>query len=120
VEEKNDLVSFLEHHGVKGQKWGVRNSRRNPGTKGPILPSGRRARKFDTNQLNNKELKKVIDRMNMEKQYAELNAKTKTEGRVFTKQLFTGIVTAGVSAAGAALAKHFINQMMNKAPGPKK
>lgn len=93
------------HHGVKGQKWGVRKdevtsrggatkgptsvviSQKKPGTfakakggKGhPIhedalvaLEARQRAKASTTDALSNAELKKVVERMNLEQQYSNL------------------------------------------------
>lgn len=57
--------NFLEHFGVKGMKWGIRKSR----------GSGKKKTAQQTAKtLTNKELKKRVDRMNMEKQYTKLAA----------------------------------------------
>lgn len=114
--DTEELVEdFLEHHGIKGQKWGVRNNRRRPGTKSKVQKSGRRARKFDTNQLTNKELKKVIDRMEMERKYVDLNSKAKNEGKTFTKKVLLGVISAAALKGGEELAKHYVNKMVKKA-----
>ncbi len=59
------LDDFLEHYGTKGMKWGIRKSR----------GSGKKKTAQQTAKtLTNKELKKRVDRMNMEKQYTKLAA----------------------------------------------
>lgn len=92
---------FLEHHGIKGMKWGVRKKR--PASTGPekvtvtktpgkrVKTSGGRqqhahpdavkaainkqkARKSTTDSLSNAELKALINRMQMEQQYATIVA----------------------------------------------
>jgi len=58
--------NFLEHFGVKGMKWGIRKSR----------GSGKKSAQQTAKTLTNKELKKRVDRMNMEKQYTSLAKKS--------------------------------------------
>lgn len=80
----------LEHYGTKGQKWGERHYQYEDGT---LTPEGkeRYSRHYNTakmkkkelkalrkeygaisRQLSDEELKKLVTRMNLEKQYREL------------------------------------------------
>lgn len=54
----------LEHHGVKGQRWGIRNRR--------TSKKGASADKPKARDLSDEELKKAVSRMQMEKQYSTL------------------------------------------------
>jgi hypothetical protein len=54
----------LEHHGVKGMKWGVRNKR--------TSKAGASADKPKVKELSDEELKKAVSRMQMERQYNQL------------------------------------------------
>lgn len=70
---------YLAHHGVKGQKWGIRNFQNYDGTL--IHPKGRKKAKEkkvleseswkndDPRYLSDDELKRRNARMNMEQQY---------------------------------------------------
>lgn len=71
----NDL-SFIEkvlqHHGVKGQRWGVRNKR----TVKPASSDHRKIsdlRKRPAHQLTNKQLKSINERKNLEQNFHRLN-----------------------------------------------
>jgi len=55
--------NFLEHFGIKGMKWGIRRKRGSAKQKAPAETA---------KTLTNKELKKRINRLNMEKQYSKL------------------------------------------------
>lgn len=61
----------IEHHGVKGMRWGVRKGKGKPiaKTSGP----GTGYRNYDISKLNNHELANVVNRMHLEKRYKELN-----------------------------------------------
>lgn len=56
--------NFLEHFGVKGMKWGIRKDRKSGRGKGGTKPG---------KSLTDTELKKRINRLNMEKQYSDLS-----------------------------------------------
>lgn len=62
----NRTENFIKHYGVPGMKWGVRKD----GKRG-----GRKATSNEASTLTNKELKKRVSRLEMEKKYIELTAK---------------------------------------------
>lgn len=92
------MANELYHHGIKGQKWGVTN--------GPPYPlndevsTGKRLKKIEkepknrplkkseatkkAKELSEEDLKKEIDRLNLEKRYVDLNKdlsrKERTDG----------------------------------------
>lgn len=82
--------NYLEHHGVKGMKWGVRKSR----SSGSSLIKKRLKRvkskivKFrkskpaqeDLSKHTTRQLQEKVNRLNLEKQYRQLTAKPKKEG----------------------------------------
>ena len=103
-----EMVDFLMHYGVKGMKWGVRKNRPSAAD-GPVEVNttanpGRRvkttggqfhnaspdaikkakyhqiAKKSSVDALSNDELKLLVERMNLEVRYNELNFKTKSQG----------------------------------------
>lgn len=66
-------TSELEHFGIKGMRWGVR--RKSGKSSGDAATADRLSSKLKTGgskSLTNKELKKVIERMRLEKQFKEL------------------------------------------------
>lgn len=68
----------VEHHGVKGQKWGIRNRR--------TTKAGASADKPKAHELSDEELKKAVGRMQMEKQYNQLvGAKSSSRGKKAVK-----------------------------------
>jgi hypothetical protein len=65
--------SELEHFGIKGMRWGVRRKSVKPsGDAATVDRLGKKLKTGGTKALTNKELKKVVDRMNLEKQYKNL------------------------------------------------
>lgn len=98
-------ANYLAHHGVKGQRWGIRRNR--DGSSGPSdvavkMKAGKRvtvtggkrhpahqdainaaiakqkARKSSTDALSNKELQDLVNRLNLEQQYSRLASSEKT------------------------------------------
>lgn len=78
--------NYLEHHGIKGMKWGVRRFRNKNGT---LTAAGKKRYSQDdwsndakeasalrtksVNQMSNAELKKFNERVRLEQEYSRLN-----------------------------------------------
>lgn len=83
---------ILVHHGIKGQRWGVRRFQRRDGT---LTPAGRKRRtdnwsddaktvsalkKKSVNEMSNAELRKYNERVRLEQEYSKLNPSTINKG----------------------------------------
>ena len=63
----------LYHHGIKGQRWGVRRYQNKDGS---LTAAGKKRRKRyaeDVSTLSDKELRDRVNRMNLEKRYVNLS-----------------------------------------------
>lgn len=60
----------LYHHGIKGQKWGVRRFQNKDGTR---TAAGKRREKENLSSMSDQELRDKINRMNLEKRYHNLS-----------------------------------------------
>ena len=95
--------AFLEHHGVKGQKWGLRNNKTVS-----IVPASEdhntahSLKRKPLHSLNNQELKKVNERLNLEKNYKNLNPPITAVGKKHASKILKEI---GITGAGVAAVK---------------
>jgi hypothetical protein len=98
------IDNFLDHHGVKGQKWGIRNKRTvvRKGRKGkPSRSTVRRQAK----SMSEEDLNKHVKRMELEKRYIDLSKHTGSSGKKYASDLLqnNGKTIAG-SVVGTATA----------------
>ena len=135
----------LYHHGVKGQKWGIRRYQNKDDS---LIKSGKKhsakvsnflskhkektvakkASKTPTSKeiskLTDDELKKRIDRMDLEikykSKYSELHPAKVSSGRKFLKSM-TGVTTSSLEKAGknigGQLATYLAGELTNKIAG---
>jgi hypothetical protein len=89
-----DVDNFLDHHGVKGQKWGIRHPRSESHSEEHTTTKALRNRPVSS--LSNAELKKINERLNLEQNYKRLNPTAVERGKK-KAELIMG--TIGVSAA---------------------
>lgn len=104
----------LFHWGIKGMKWGVRRYQNKDGS---LTPDGkkrygedhddyRRARSKKPRAMSDKELREAINRLQMEKQYAQLTATEKSYGRKFVESV--------LNESGKEIAKRYVSDYGKK------
>lgn len=103
----------LTHHGIKGQKWGIRRFQNKNGS---LTPAGKkRYADDDVTELSDTELQTRIRRMENEKRYKDLldaqmgglSSQSKARGKAF--------VTDVLEKAGKDIATQFVAYAMGKA-----
>lgn len=112
---------YIMHVGKLGMKWGKRTASAGTAVKDFVHPAPVPSRfKSVPSKLTDAELKKRVNRMQMEKQYSSLNVETSTHqvsaGRAFAQKLLTdvgknsttAIATATVTAVGMFAVKQVI------------
>lgn len=110
---RNPVDEHLEHHGIKGMKWGVRRKVGKNGRVGQKPKKGsvdfrttQPLRKKKPSELSNMQLKKVNERLNLEKKFSDMNPTKMDKG----KEFMDDVLKASVGAAGtAALVKIVTN-----------
>jgi ABC-type Fe3+ transport system substrate-binding protein len=75
--------AFVEHYGVKGQKWGVRKATGSSTTRTTF--------KKAPSKLSTSELMTRIARMETEKKYNQLNKQDVSKGREFVNDVMTSV-----------------------------
>lgn len=116
MENKQIYNDYLMHHGVKGQKWGVRRKMYSSASEG-FNNAGRLADKVQgtkarknarktAREMSDEELRKAINRMSMEMQYKNLSEQTRKEGKIQVRDILEGAgLVLGVAASGFAVAE---------------
>jgi hypothetical protein len=125
---------FLEHHGVRGMKWGVRrnsssSSGKSHASTGGYTRAGKESAdarhvrlaqekiaRGGVHTLNNKELQALVQRQNLEQQYRQLNPKKVSEGKKLAIQALATLGPIAISAALASRSK-YAPQVAPKAVG---
>lgn len=108
---------ILAHHGIKGQKWGVRRTpaqlghrTASKGKHGGTQESDshedyKRARSKSTKQMSDKELREALNRLRMEDEYKRLNPDSVSRGRKIVKTALAATTAVSTAAATAITIK---------------
>lgn len=102
----------LLHYGVAGMRWGKRKT--------PSITSSKKKTKDVTNKvksMSDDELRKAINRMQLEQQYSKLNPEKVKKGKEFTQKILkTGATIASVTTTGLTVYNNIdkINTIINK------
>lgn len=125
-----ELDEILEHHGIKGMKWGVRRSRGSSGKVGkrsktvhePTSDAARakelhtRAKSSGTHTLSNQELQHLTQRLNLEQQYSRLSGSSsrRSAGAKFAKEIVVNVGKQQVTRMASDAAAKAVAQAMKK------
>lgn len=130
--------TYLQHHGVKGQRWGIRRFQKKDGTRTPLGKKRERedneflnrakrnagirrsdalteARSKNINKLTTEELKKYNDRLQAEENYVRLTKGTTARGKEIAMQWGLQIAAAIVTGIAIETGKSYVkNQLSNR------
>lgn len=112
-------VDTIEHHGVKGMKWGFRKMKSRFGT-GNKAANNKWKKKYNNRHvMTDKDLRNATNRLRMENDFAEqiqrANKINKTNGRSTTKAIKTAAGFVIPTVAGVAV-KTLANDFMKNKP----
>ena len=106
----------LEHHGIKGQKWGIRRFQNYDGTLKRKKPESSTWKSKDAGNLSDDELNRRNSRLQREQQYREM---TRSKGQKFLKGLGKAatavLLTTLTTAASESMKNKIYKPMMNNA-----
>lgn len=101
----SNLGEFLDHHGVRGMKWGVRK-RRNESKRSRTFGSKGKKPVDPLKDMSDKDLREILNRLQMEQQFKNLSTPKRSAGAEFAKSVALSVVRTQVSnAANAGIAK---------------
>ena len=94
MSEQIQNSAILQHHGILGQRWGVRRTesklaRGSKGTASSKKVSAKETEKSKIKSMSDAELRQKINRIQMERQYSQLSKKDISAGQKFVSDVFT-------------------------------
>lgn len=97
---------FLLHYGVPGMRWGVRKGRSNKSSASKGKSSKKKKKKPKASELTDAQLRTAVQRMNLERQYKELQKYNSNPGSKFVgKVAKTTLTAAATQQAAKAVSK---------------
>lgn len=110
MSEQIQNSAVLQHHGILGQRWGVRRTetqlaRGSKGSSSSKRVSAKEVEKNKVKSMSDAELRQRINRIQMEKQYEDLTSNEISAGRKFVNEVLgqSGKKVATAVITGATL-----------------
>lgn len=111
VTEEGTIEEHLEHHGIKGMRWGVRRANPSQTPQSGDYKKVAKLKSKPAQSLSNKQLKTVNERGNLETQFSRLNPSKKSKGKLHAKEFLevAGLVTSIYALSTTPLAKKLMS-----------
>jgi hypothetical protein len=112
------MTNELFHFGVLGMKWGRRKSDKTVSTAYLGKQQNDSSKRADIKSMSDDELRKVINRLQLEKQYSDLSSKDVSRGKQrLDKIMKAGTTVATVTTTGLTIYNNFdkIRKVVSKA-----
>lgn len=82
----------LKHYGILGMRWGIRRDRDSSGrVTSQESQRSRELKRKHISEMSNKEIQEIVTRMNLEKQYRQLNPTVATKGKTIVNNILKRI-----------------------------
>jgi hypothetical protein len=122
-------INQMYHHGIPGMKWGVRKDRKRTGNKIvtkttvekiPASDDHKESRTFKskaTTGLSTTELRKLNERLQLEKTYKELTKTEKKRGKKLVEDILYKSADSTLTAVASAASLYAVKKMIGKSMG---
>lgn len=115
----------LMHYGVLGMKWGVRRARKASSKKTTLFKKKSKSpadqsskpKKKSVKDMSDDELRKAINRLEMEKRFNDLSPKQVSKGKQFVSDFMSKSIVPAVNEASKNLARDYIMKVGKKKLG---
>lgn len=105
-------MTILQHYGVKGMRWGVRRKNRGGRRESADAKTLRSYKKRGTKDLSNDELKRALQRIDMESRFNKATASKLSKAKqAIASHLGKQILNAGPKLAIKAVRAYIENQL---------
>lgn len=94
----------LTHHGTKGMRWGIRRTQAQLSKAGGSSKKSSGEEKKNVKEMSDDELRKKVNRLQMERQYTQMSSGSVSKGREYAQKIIkAGTTVAAVTTTALTL-----------------